>query len=231
MSDARRPSPWQPASEPDGRRFAAATTRNREPILEVLRRVLPPRGRVLEIASGTGEHAAFFAAALPQLQWQPSDADPGALASIAAWRAHAGEAAVPNLAPPVLLDVEAGPWPEPPIDAIVCANMIHIAPWSVCLALLRGAAAVLADTGVLVLYGPFMIDGVHTAPSNAEFDARLRASDPAWGVRDRSDVVAAAATCALVLRETVTMPANNLTLVFARGGPGPAAAGAPSALC
>ncbi|MBX7084683.1 MAG: DUF938 domain-containing protein [Nannocystaceae bacterium] len=231
MSDARRPSPWQPQSTADGRRFAAATGRNREAILEVLRRVLPARGTVLEIASGTGEHAVFFAGALPQLRWQPSDVDPGALASIAAWREHVGADALPNLLPPIELDVEAGPWPAAPPDAIVCANMIHIAPWSACLALLRGAAEVLAHDGVLVLYGPFMIDGVHTAPSNAEFDARLRSSDPRWGVRDRSEVAAAAAAVGLQLCDSVPMPANNLTLVLRRVAPEPGAAGAPSALC
>ncbi len=200
----------------DARRSAPAAQRNRGPILAVLERVLPPRGLVLEIASGTGEHAAAFAAALPALAFQPSDVDPGALASIDAWRR---DAALPNLRPAIPLDVEALPWRLPPgaePDAIVCINLIHIAPWSACLALLDGAAARLPAGAPLVLYGPYRERGVHTAPSNAAFDESLRARDPAWGVRDLDAVAAEAARRGLQLEEVVAMPANNRTVVLRR---------------
>jgi SAM-dependent methyltransferase len=207
---------------PEGGLHAPATARNREPILEVLRRVLPPRGLVLEIASGTGEHAVFFASslaasmagALPALTWQPSDPRPEHLASIAAWRAEAGTS---NLRPPLGLDVEAEPWPVDFADAIVCINMLHIAPWSACEALMGGAARILPDGGILYTYGPYKRDGRHTAPSNAAFDERLRAEDPRWGVRDLADVAAEAARVGLALAEIVEMPANNLSLVFRKG--------------
>ena len=191
------------------RRFAAATQRNREPILAVLQRVLPGSGTVLEIASGTGEHAAFFARALPRMQWQPSDVDDENLASIAAWRDEEG---TPNLLPPVRLDVHDEVWPIERVDAIFCANMIHIAPWSACEGLMRGAGRVLA--GTMVLYGPFHIGGKPTADSNAAFDERLRATDPRWGVRHLEDVLALAEQHGLELRERITMPANNFSLVF-----------------
>jgi hypothetical protein len=197
---------------PDARRFAPATERNRGPILAVLERVLPARGLVLEIASGTGEHAVAFAERLPGLVIQPSDGDPDALASIEAWRRHAGLA---NVRAPLALDVHARPWPlaEAP-DAILCCNMIHIAPWSACLALLDGAASWLAPGKPLVLYGPFREGGVHTAPSNEVFDASLRERDARWGVRDQDEVAAEAAARGLRLDEVVAMPANNRTLVF-----------------
>jgi len=197
----------------DRRRHAPAAERNRGPILDVLRRVLPPRGTVLEIASGTGQHVAHFASGLPALVWQPSDRDDEGFASIAAWCVHAGAA---NALPPIVLDVTHAPWPVATVDAIVCANMIHIAPWEACLGLLRGAGRHLADAGVLVLYGPFMIGGVHTASSNAAFDADLRARDPRWGVRDLDDVAAVARENGLTLDERVAMPANNRTVVFRR---------------
>jgi hypothetical protein len=198
----------------DARRFAPATQRNRAPILAVIERVLPARGHVLEVASGTGEHAVAFASALPALVFQPSDVDPEALASIEAWRRHS---ALPNLRPVLALDVHALPWPlrDPP-DAILCSNMIHIAPWSACLALLDGAAAALASGAPLVLYGPYREGGAHTAPSNAAFDASLRERDPRWGVRDRDEVAAEAAARGLHLEEVVALPANNRILVLRR---------------
>ena len=198
----------------DTRQYAPATARNRAPILAVLERVLPARGLVLEIASGTGEHAVAFAQALPSLVFQPSDVSPEALASIEAWRAHRG---VGNVRHAIALDVHELPWVLPDLpDAVLCINMIHIAPWSACLALLDGAAAALAPGAPLVLYGPYRAGGVHTAPSNAAFDASLRERDPRWGVRDQEEVVAEAAARGLVLEDVVEMPANNRTLVLRR---------------
>lgn len=199
---------------PDPRVYAPAVARNREPILAVLRRVLPSSGRVLEIASGSGEHARFFAAALPHLTWQPSDSDPRARASIAAFR-DAG--APPNLLPPIALDASAAEWPVAGAAAVVCINMIHIAPWSACEGLMAGAARILPQGGVLYLYGPYKEEGRHTAPSNAAFDADLRARDPRWGVRDLGEVIALAHRHGLMHRETVAMPANNRSVVFRRG--------------
>jgi SAM-dependent methyltransferase len=198
----------------DPRLQAPAVARNREPILAVLRRVLPAEGLVLEVASGSGEHAAFFAAALPLLTWQPSDPDPRARASIAAF-AEAGTAA--NLLPPLDLDVAAAAWPVALAAAVVCINMIHIAPWSACEALVAGAARALPAGGVLYLYGPYKEEGRHTAPSNEVFDSDLRARDPRWGVRDLGEVTALARRHGFVHQETVTMPANNRSLVFRRG--------------
>jgi SAM-dependent methyltransferase len=197
----------------DARRSAPAVQRNREPILQVLRRVLPDRGLVLEVASGTGEHAAFFAAALPHLVWQPSDPASEARASIA--ERCAG---LPTVRRPLALDAAADPWPIDAADAIVCINMIHIAPWAACEGLLRGASRTLRPGKVLVLYGPYRVGGAHTAPSNAAFDEGLRAQDPAWGVRDLESVVELAGRHGLAHRETVAMPANNLTVVFERAG-------------
>ena len=198
-----------------------AAARNRDPILSVLRERLPP-GEVLEIASGSGEHAAYFAAALPSVRWRPSDADDAALASIAAWRARAG---APNLLEPVPLDAsDADGWPVERADAVVCINMIHIAPWAAAEGLMRGAARVLPQGGVLYLYGPYKVGGAHTAPSNAAFDADLRARNPAWGVRDVGDVVALAEAHGLALSTRIPMPANNLTVLFEKR----AASGEPS---
>lgn len=202
---------------PDARAHAPATARNREPILAVLTELLPAAEgpqRVLEIASGTGEHAAFFAARLPHLAWQPSDADAAALASIAAWRESTGP--LDNLAAPIRLDVMAA-WPEGlAVDVVFSANMIHIAPWEACLGLFRGASEVLAPGGALVLYGPFAEGGRHTAPSNEAFDASLRARDSRWGVRDLDDVRRVAEAAGFRLEARHEMPANNLTLVFRR---------------
>ena len=192
---------------------APATARNRAPILAVLKRVLPPTGTVLEIASGTGEHVAYFAPNFPGLLWQPSDRDPANLPGIASWTAASGAA---NIRPPLLLDVEQTDWGLEAADAILCINMIHIAPWSAAEALMAGAGRLLPPGGPLYLYGPYKRGGAHTAPSNAAFDADLRRRDPSWGVRDLDDVVRLAATHALALNEVVPMPANNLSVVFRR---------------
>ena len=188
-----------------------ATERNREPILEVLLRVLPSSGTLLEIASGTGEHAVWMAPRLPSWTWQPSDADPAMRASIAAWIAESG---VMNVRAPLALDVCTSPWPIDLADAIYCANMIHIAPWSACAGLLRGAGTVLPKGAPLLLYGPFKVGGAHTAPSNATFDASLKARDPSWGVRDLEAVIDLAAIHGLRHFESVLLPANNQAIVF-----------------
>jgi hypothetical protein len=195
----------------DARQFAPATARNREPILEVLRRVLPADGLVLEISSGTGEHATFFAPNLPGLTWQPSDPDPAARASIAAWTAMT---AASNVLAPLDIDARAPVWPVAKADAIVCINMIHIAPWPATLGLFAGARRILATGGLVYLYGPFKRDGRHTAPSNAAFDESLRGRNSEWGVRDLGDVSAIAAQAGLGLAEVVAMPANNLSALF-----------------
>ena len=198
------------------RRHAPATQRNRDPILEVLRRVLPAEGTMLEIASGSGEHAVYFAAALPGWTWQPSDVDEGALASIRAWVQDSGQ---PNVKPPLRLDVTAPTWSLPDLagaamDAVFSANLIHIAPPEAAIGLMTGAARHLAPGGILIVYGPFRIGGAHTAPSNAAFDADLRARDPRWGVRDLEWLVDLGTERALHLEERVPMPANNQTLIF-----------------
>jgi SAM-dependent methyltransferase len=203
--------PFDPKPIPSGGLHAAAADRNRGPILDVLRDVLAPSGLVLEIASGTGQHAAFFAAAFPTLRWQPSDASAAHLESIRAWSAASGAA---NLASPLLLDVEREPWPVAHADAIVNINMIHIAPWSAAEALFRGAARRLPAAGVLYLYGPFKRGGRHTAESNERFDERLRGEDPRWGVRDLDDVTALATSVGFRVPDVVPMPANNLSVVF-----------------
>lgn len=202
----------------DGCRHAPATQRNREPILAVLARVLPPTAAVLEIASGTGEHAVFFAPALAPRPWLPSDPDPQARRSIEAWRqAHPA----PNLARPLDLDVTQPDWwrqvpqlESSPLGAIVAINLIHIAPWSACLGLIKGASQLLPPGGILYFYGPYRQNGQHTAPSNVAFDQHLKAENPSWGVRDREAVVAIATDQGLELLETVAMPAHNLSLVF-----------------
>jgi SAM-dependent methyltransferase len=192
-------------------RHSPAAERNRAPLLAALRRLLPPRGLALEIASGTGQHAAYFARLLPGWTWQPSDPDPSALASIAAW--CGGQ---PNIRPALQLDVLAEAWPGAPVpvDLIFCANLLHIAPWDTCGALMRGAARHLSPGGQLLTYGPYHVDGTPTAPSNLHFDADLRARNPAWGLRRLSDVAGEAEAAGLALAETVAMPANNLLLVW-----------------
>jgi len=196
---------------PPGALTSPAAARNRAPILDVLRRVLPARGLVLEIASGSGEHVVYFAAALAQLTWQPTDPDPEALTSIAAYRAAAR---LPNLLPPLALDASAPIWPVTHADAIVAINMIHIAPWAAAEGLMAGAERLMAP--VLVLYGPFREGGRHTAPSNAAFDESLRARNREWGVRDLDEVAALASRHGLMLHERIAMPANNLSVVFRR---------------
>lgn len=200
----------------DARAVAPAAERNRDAILTVLRRVLPGIGTVLEIASGTGQHAVYFAAALPNLTWQPSDADAAARDSIAAWRAHAGLA---NLRAPLALDVCGQPWPIDVAQALVCINMIHIAPWAAAEHLFAGAAEVLSPDGTLFLYGPYKRGGEHTSPGNAAFDAQLRSRNPAWGVRDMEVVTQLASSHGFPLIEAVPMPANNFSLVFRKGSP------------
>ena len=200
----------------DPRRFAPAASRNREPILAVFRTRVSPEARVLEIGSGSGEHAIQLCAALPGLDWQPSDPDPASRESIVAWIAHTGLGTVRT---PLDIDVRAAHWgveARAPFDVIVSINMIHIAPWECTLALLEGAARLLRDDGVLFLYGPFTRGGAHTAPSNAAFDERLRNENAEWGVRDLDEVVTAAATRGLRFSEVVEMPANNLSVLFRR---------------
>jgi SAM-dependent methyltransferase len=192
---------------------APAVARNRDPILAVLRKVLPKHGTVLEIASGSGEHAIYFAAGLPNVTWQPSDVDPLALQSIAAYRAST---ALPNILPPLELDVGSPTWPISRADAVVCINMIHIAPWSAAEGLMAGAGGALPPGGVLYLYGPFQEHARHTAPSNEAFDASLRARNPQWGVRDLDEVAELALRNGLRLVEWSAMPANNLSVVFHR---------------
>ncbi|HVR49965.1 MAG TPA: DUF938 domain-containing protein [Pseudorhodoferax sp.] len=197
-----------------------ASERNRAPILERLLQVLPPRGRALEIASGTGQHVAFFAAAMPQWHWQPSDRTDEAFGSIAAWCATEGAAQV---SAPLRLDATAARWPaEGPefapqsLDAVYCANMLHIAPWAVCAGLMQGAARYLAPSGLLVTYGPYLEQEVATSPGNRDFDGDLRRRNPAWGIRAREDVEREAGLAGLRLAQRFPMPANNLLLVFAR---------------
>lgn len=190
---------------------AAATERNREPILNVLRRVLPARGTILEIASGSGEHAVAFARELTTIVWQPTDPDSAARESIAAWSAESG---LTNIREPLDLDVLRESWPVAKADAIVCINMLHIAPIEACEGLMRGARRVLGPGGVVVTYGPYKIHGEHTAPSNAEFDKSLRQRNPVWGVRDIIEVSTAAADYDVALHERIQLPANNFALVW-----------------
>ena len=196
-------------------RDAPATHRNRAPILEVISRWLPASARVLEIASGSGQHAVFFAERLPGLTWLTSDVDPESLPAIEDWIAASG---VKNVEAPRRIDASRSDWADGlgPIDAIFNANMIHIAPWEVATGLLAGAGRALGRGGLLLLYGPFKVGGQHTSESNAAFDVSLQARDARWGVRDRERVVEGAAAAGLVLRETNALPANNQLLVFER---------------
>ena len=200
----------------DLRRHSPAAERNRAPILAELQRLLPARGLLLEIASGTGQHAAWCSAGLPGWQWQPSDFDAAALPSISAWCAG-----LDRVAAPLRLDVLQPQWPGVPaqVDAIFCANMIHIAPWPCCAGLMQGAARHLSAQGLLVTYGPYLEDDVPTSAGNLAFDATLRTSNPAWGLRRREDVAHEAAQAGLALRERVAMPANNLLLAWGRRAP------------
>jgi SAM-dependent methyltransferase len=199
------------SEESDPRLYHAHVARNREPILEVLRRVLPPRGLVLEVASGSGEHAAYFAKRLPTLLWQPTDPDPRALASIAA---HRTAADAPNLLSPLSLDAMTEQWPIQRVDALVCINMIHITPWAASKGLMTGAERTLRTGGVLYLYGPYQINGRHAAQSNRDFDVWLRTQNAQWGVRDLAEVRDLAQRHGFSLAETIPMPANNLSVIF-----------------
>ena len=192
-------------------RHAPATVRNREPILAVLRHVLPAAGLVLEVASGTGEHVRFFAENFPTHDWQPSDPDADALASIAAW-----SEGVPNIRPPLRLDAAAPDWPITHADAILCINMVHISPWAAAEGLFVGGSRLLPAGAPLYLYGPYRRADAPTAPSNAAFDASLRVRNPAWGLRQLEEVVALAAGCGLRLDGIIEMPANNLSVIFRR---------------
>jgi hypothetical protein len=187
--------------------------RNREPIAAVIAPELPRAGTVLEIASGTGEHSAYFADRFPDLLWQPTDPDEDALGSIAAWRDFVG---LPNLAPPLRLDAAAPDWPVQTADAIICINMVHISPWSAAEGLMKGAGRSLHAGAPLILYGPYLRSGVETAPSNLAFDASIKARDPHWGLRSVEQVEIEAATNGLRLVRLAEMPANNLTLIFRR---------------
>jgi SAM-dependent methyltransferase len=205
---------------PIDRWHSPAADRNKQPILGVLQAWLPAHGTALEVACGTGQHACHFAAGLPGWAWWPTDPDPGALASAAAWAADlSAGSSLPRLKPPQQLDVTAEPWPlaEPAApDLVFCANMIHIAPWAACIGLLRGTSTRLAPGGALVLYGPFLGAGETDAPGNLSFDADLRQRNPQWGVRSLGDVLAAAAGAGLRLADRATMPANNLMLLLRR---------------
>ena len=199
---------------PEGARTSLASARNRQPILEVLRSRVADGARVLEVASGAGEHAMFLAAALPGVRWQPTDRDTEALASIAAWRGAAG---LENLAAPVRLDAaELASWPKGPFEAVVCINMVHISPWAATGGLMAGAGRVLTRGGRLFLYGPYIEAGVETATSNLAFDESLKSRDPAWGLRELGEVTALAVASGLSFADRIAMPANNLIVVFER---------------
>ena len=197
--------------EAETRQFAPSAQRNRDPILAVLREALPASGLVLEIASGSGEHAVHFAAALPGLSFQPSDPNAGARASIDAW---AKEAALPNLLPALALDASTPGWPLARADAVICINMIHISPWAATQGLIAESARLLPPAGPLYLYGPYRQSDVPLVPSNAAFDESLRSRDPRWGLRELDAVAALAAAAGFGPPEVRTMPANNLSVVF-----------------
>lgn len=205
--------PPHPMPTLDCRQFSPSAARNRDPILAVLQRVLPTAGLVLELGSGTGEHAVHFARHLSALRWQPSEADPAAMASIADWVAHS---ALPNVLPPLRFDLAASPWPLAAADAIVAINVLHYSPWETTPALFAGAAKVLPAGGVVYCYGPYRRGGAHTAPSNADFDGWLRSVDARFAVRDLEAVEAEAQRRGFRLEEVVDMPANNFSLVFRR---------------
>jgi len=198
-------------TQDDSRQFAPATQRNREPILAVLREVLPAQGLMLEVASGSGEHAVHFAAAFPKLTFQPSDPDPAALASIDAW---ASESALPNLRPAIRLDAIAPRWPVEAADAILCINMIHISPWAATEGLIRQAGQLLPAGGPLYLYGPYRQKDVPLAASNAVFDDSLRRRNPKWGLRELEAVAELARAAGFGEPAVTAMPANNLSVVF-----------------
>lgn len=208
------PAPWMPVDGGAGaKRHAPATERNRAPIADVLAQWLPHEGRLLEVASGSGEHAIYFAALFPKLEWVPSDPDSDARTSIAAWRVEAGLA---NIAPPIALDAAAREWPIEQADAILCINMVHISPWEATLGLFAGAARLLDAGAPLILYGPFIEADVETSESNLAFDVNLRARNPEWGLRERERVEAVAQSAGFAFSGRRAMPANNLMLLFSR---------------
>jgi hypothetical protein len=209
-SDGRR---FYEAPASGERRSAPAALRNREPIAEVLREWLPSAGVVLEIASGTGEHAVYFAQLFPELEWQPSDVHADALASIEAWRRASG---LPNVRPPLVIDAASSDWPIQSADAVLSINMVHISPWASALGLLASAARLLPPRAPLILYGPWLADDVAAAPSNLDFDADLKRRDPEWGLRKVEDFAGAGHERGFDLVETRTMPANNMMLHLRR---------------
>jgi hypothetical protein len=219
MTEKRPPAPETPRDrrvESDARMYSPSAARNRVPILEVLQKHFPAKATVLEIGSGSGEHAVFFAKAMPGLTWQPSDPDAASRRSISSWIASER---VKNVRQPLDLDVLQPDWysaVKQPIQAIVAINVIHISPWQATLNILAGANELLPEGGRLLFYGPFMFDGKHHAPSNVEFDAALKAKNPEWGVRDRRTLSDEAKCNGLIAHEIIAMPANNHSLIFAR---------------
>lgn len=210
MGDNRR---FYEAPASGARRSAPAAVRNREPIADVLGEWLPKSGLVLEIASGSGEHAVYFAERFPQLEWQPSDIHPDALNSIAAWR---DETRLSNVRPPLTLDASSSDWPIDRADALLSINMVHISPWKSALGLLDGASRLLKSGAPLIIYGPWLKADIPTAPSNLDFNADLKRRDPEWGLRKVEDFCAEAESRGLQLEATRIMPANNLMLLLRR---------------
>ncbi len=200
-------SSWEVDNE--ARRRSPAAARNRDAIAAVLAELLPASGCVLEIASGTGEHVAHFASVFPALDWQPSDPEPSALASIASWTSGLG-----NVSTPIAIDATHAGWPVESADAVYCANMVHIAPWDATFGLMAGASSVLASGAPLILYGPYLRGDVATAPSNLDFDGSLKSRDARWGLRSVEDVRAAAEVRGLMFERLIEMPANNLVLLL-----------------
>ncbi|MGP1354643.1 MAG: DUF938 domain-containing protein [Parasphingopyxis sp.] len=195
----------------DAKRHAPATLRNRDAIAAILERILPAEGRVLEVASGSGEHIVYFAKRFPRLEWQPSDPDPASRASVDAW---VSDAQLTNVYAAIDLDAAADDWPVRTADAILCINMIHISPWTATEGLLRGAAQLLSTGAPLYLYGPFHVPGRETAPSNLDFDRSLKSRNPEWGLRSVGDIEAATMHCGIFVEEIVDMPANNLSVIL-----------------
>jgi cyclopropane fatty-acyl-phospholipid synthase-like methyltransferase len=210
---------YKPHMSKDARRYAPSSARNRDPLLQVLKSLLPQTGTILEIASGTGEHACYFAPAFGTAIWQPTDADESAIASI---KAHRQADAPANLAPPLHLNVMEPEWHVGSVDAVLCVNMVHIAPWACCENLLQGCAHVLSPGAPLVLYGPFKQDGAHTAPSNAEFDQTLREQNAEWGIRDIAEIAEAGKARGLTVEDPIAMPSNNLCVILRQPNAGPA---------
>lgn len=208
------PQPFVFEDDGPAKRYAPATERNRNAIADILNDVLPASGLVLEIASGTGEHIVHFAQKFPQVEWQPSDPDPAALASIAAW---AADSVTENILPPILIDASTH-WPVDHADALICINMVHISPWAATLGLLKNAARILPVGRILYLYGPYRRRDVSTAPSNEQFDSSLKDRNPDWGLRFVEDLAAEASIVGMSLERLIEMPANNLSLIFRSTG-------------